>query len=343
MMKIETKEQAEKALDCSWITGWEYVYYHPRDFYQLKIQSVPVTKILSIINEVEWHKIPEIMWNIANPSFRDSLSEHLTLFFKNGARIIKEGESCPSLDNVEVPSTLKLNEIALLLKLLQEGIKTNGIRWDQLNPAQQFRQDAPKELKRFLRNGCITAMNRVLKLERESETSYSPEKVLGYRAVKFFEEIGFGLTGMVKTRCIDSDSLTLKEIDLDKIELLQVRQIEKPHERLKYLRNQGRILLGADIMFKILQNPLLIPPSWKEASKGITFDGTIVTSPPLQNGPRTEWMRGKPGIFGIMYARDKWCLRFYRFDVPTPYWTTKKGWPSSESRSETLLAAVYKP
>lgn len=100
----------------------------------------------------------------------------------------------------------------------------------------------------------------------------------------------------------DKNAFFLKLIDCREIVLThEMHGIERSitgEERIKRLIPAGHIRLDAQILFILLENPHLIPESWKCGDDGnpcyIAFDGTIIES----NGVRH--------VFYCYWAKDKW-------------------------------------
>lgn len=85
----------------------------------------------------------------------------------------------------------------------------------------------------------------------------------------------------------DTRLLSISEIEADVIQLssfLKTNEISVNGEkRLKRLKNDGRIRLGAEFFFSLWNNQQCIPESWTKKINGnikyIMFDGTILQSP----------------------------------------------------------------
>lgn len=105
------------------------------------------------------------------------------------------------------------------------------------------------------------------------------------RSKPFDVEIFIGAGWKIETQ--DDRALTLKELDLSKVQFVDMLQSGESaisgEEKQKRLAKAGYVRLDAKIFLTLWENQALIPSSWKEPIGGNTryiyFDGTILHRP----------------------------------------------------------------
>lgn len=154
------------------------------------------------------------------------------------------------------------------------SILQNNVDWSSLNGdvIQQIIDD-PKgsgaQFTAFLKNGgkVIVGEPKIIKIDRTQP--FDPATFIGS---------GWSIEEQ------DERSLALGEIDLTEIQfettLKKGEKLIKGEDKLRRLKDDGRIRLDAGIFKTLLENQILIPEKWKEQTNGNTtyvfFDGTVL-------------------------------------------------------------------
>lgn len=146
-------------------------------------------------------------------------------------------------------------------------------------------QGAGEQFTAFLKNGgrVVVGEPKIVKIDRTKP--FNPAEFIGAGwSVWRGPADGDGLTGEEEQ---DPRSLALTELDLTKVKLETCLCKDEPsvtgEERLRRLREAGRIRLDAKVFETFRRNPYLIPKQWKEKTNGnityVFFDGTVLRSP----------------------------------------------------------------
>lgn len=173
------------------------------------------------------------------------------------------------------------------------SVLANNADWDNLDSETIQRiindpRQAGQQFTVFLRNGgrVIVGEPKVIPITRGR---FNPLRFIepGWRII---------------TEETDTRSVALSELDLTKVELQTMlsdgESYIKGEEKLKRLKESGKIRLDADIFFALWENQHLIPESWKEQVNGNTrfiyFDGTVLRA-----------LKG-PACIICLYWDEKW-------------------------------------
>ncbi len=201
---------------------------------------------------------------------------------------------------------------------IMAALATN-VDWAQLNPDLLQEQvvrnatEAGRHFTAFLKAGARLVSNQPTIITIDRSQPFDLAKFIG--PGWFIEE-----------QEQDQRSLALTKVDLAKVELITCLKPGEAQvggeERLKRLKQDGRIRLDAKIFQTLWENQSLIPGAWKEKMNGNTtyiyFDGT-----PLRNPRGSRYAL-------CLYWRDgqlDWCYRWLEY-----------GW-GSNAPSAVLAAA----
>lgn len=181
-------------------------------------------------------------------------------------------DSYGSKEDVAMRKPVSIDQSHAVMAALATNVDWDALDSEGLQGIIRASKDAGKQFTAFLKNGGRMVIGELKTLFIDRTTPFDPEKFIGK---------GWSIAEQ------DERSLSLAELDLAKAQfetcLKQGENSIKGEEKLKRLKQDGRIRLDVKVFQILWENQHLIPESWKEKIDGNTryifFDGTILRDP----------------------------------------------------------------